>query len=305
MLKLLLFIVFIFLIINSIFSIKEGLNEDNKCAFCIPLHNKHFIYAYDLIKELSNEPVDLYFIFTTKIDKDHFFSNIKYGQNIKYLILSEFADIELIKKQNCFPAIKKLYALSVLYKNYDFISCVDSEIEFINKTNFYDVMKQISKQKIICGGDISTNKDSVKQYKYIIQDTLTNIVPLNDRDEMKRISKKYNIYTWWSNLPVYESKKIPIFLNWINFNNDSFIKKMNWSVFDDMLYNYFLILKYKYKLYIVPNLQHSLEYAPSKIIEYVDKNICKIYWVNKTAFLDNKKYYKHNNFYLIYHIDRK
>ena len=301
--------ILIIIVITIIFIIlknkKEGF-ENNKCAFCIPIHPKHFNYGYKILDELKDtNDVDLYFIFTNEEDKNTFINLNQSTEYVyKYLILSDFIDIKIVEKHNCFPSFKKLYALSELYNKYKYISCIDSEISFIYKSNFYEMMKNISNNKIICGGDIRNDDASVSRYKTIIRDSLTKIVPSKDIEKLKNISKNYNIYTWWSNLPVYETSEVKHFLKWINFNNKKFIEKMNWNVFDDLLYNYFLILKYNYNLYIVPGLQHSLEYADSNTIEKVDQNICKLYWVNKQAYDENKKYYNKNNFYIIYHIDR-
>jgi hypothetical protein len=72
----------------------------------------------------------------------------------------------------------------------------------------------------------------------------------------------------------------------------------------DMLYNYFCILFYDYKLLIIPNIHHSLEFSNSEIVEYVDTNMCKLYWVNFNAYKQNSEYYKNNNFIIVYHLDR-
>ena len=301
-----LFILFIFIIICMIFFFvkKEGFENKNKCAFCIPIYTNHFNYGYSILKELNNIDIDIYFIFTDENEKDTFINFNKDEYNFNYLILSEYIDIDLVKKHNCFPSFKKFYALHKLHKKYKYLSCIDCEIIFIYKSNFYQMMDNISKNKIICGGDIRNDESSISTYQSIITDTLTRIVPSQDIEKLKKISKNYNIYTWWSNLPVYDTAIVPKYLNWIQFNNTTFIEKMNWNVFDDLLYNYFLILKYNYRLYVVPDLQHSLEYADSKTIETVDQNICKLYWVNKSAYDTNPSYYHKNKFYIIYHLDR-
>ena len=298
-------IILVIIIIFIYYKNKEGF-ENSKCAFCIPLHPKHFNYGYRILDELQNtNEVDLYFIFTNEDEKNTFVNfNEDKPYKYNYLILSNFIDSAIVEKYNCFPSFKKLYALYKLHNKYKYISCIDSEISFIYKSNFYEMMKNISDNKIICGGDIRNDDATISRYKTIIKDSLTKIVPLEDIKELKNISQNYNIYTWWSNLPVYETTQVKHFLKWINFNNKTFIKKMNWNVFDDLLYNYFLILKYDYKLYIVPQLQHSLEYADSNTIEQVDQNVCKLYWVNKLAYDENKKYYDRNKFYIVYHLDR-
>jgi hypothetical protein len=301
MLIYLLLIVTIVLLYKNI-NIIEPFESKNKCAFCVPLHPKHYDYGYKILKQLQNKDADLYFIFTTQKDKNDFEMNIQNNYKYNYLILTDFTELEKLNDNNSWVSVKKIYALSELHTKYDYISCIDSEVMFINTTNFYNVMKNITNNKKIIGGNVSNSKN--KDYIKIIKNSLTNIVPYEDVDKLKQISNDYTIYTWWSNLPVYDCKKAKEFLQWINFNNTYFLDKINWYVFDDLLYNYFLILKYDFELIIIPELNSSLEYANNNIIQKIDKTICKLYWVNYSVYKKDIEYYKNNDFILVYHLDR-
>ena len=300
MLLYILLIVIIVLLYKNI-NIIEPFESTNKCAFCVPLHPKHYDYGYKILKQLQDKDADLFFIFTTEKDRDDFEINIK-NYKYNYLILTDFTDLDKLNDNNSWVSVKKFYALSELHTKYDYISCIDSEVMFINTTDFYNVMKNVTTNKKIIGGNVSnsTNKD----YTKIIQNSLTNNVPYEDVNTLKKISKDYNIYTWWSNLPVYDCKKATEFLQWINFNNTYFLDKINWYVFDDLLYNYFLILKYDFELIIIPEINSSLETANNSIIQKVDKTICKLYWVAYSVYKEDVEYYKNNNFILVYHLDR-
>jgi hypothetical protein len=279
------------------FSKREKFTQ-NKCAFCIPLHPKHFNYGYEIEEALNGTDADLYFIFTDEDEKDSFY---KGTANSNYLILSDFVYIRRLNKNRSWVSVKKLYALSKLYNRYEYISCIDSEVMFLNN-RFYKTMKNTSNSKIICGGDISDSAN--EDYSKIMRESLTNIVPVNDKDRLKYLSKNYSIYTWWSNLPVYDCKKASGFLEWIQFNNTNFIDKITWYVFDDIVYNYYVILKYNYELVVIPDINSSLEYAPNEILQQVDTTTCKLYWVNYSEYIKDKKYYKNNDFIIAYHLDR-
>lgn len=265
----------------------------------IKTHNL-YNYGYSIINELQNTDVDLYFIFTNENDKNMF--KIKLSENIvlKFLLLSDFVNISIVEKTNSFVSIKKIYALSVLYEKYDYISCIDSEIKFINKNNFYEMMKNTVNNKIICGGKITNN---MNLHKSIIRDSLIKLTDNKYHNELTNISQQFTIYTWWSNIPVYDCKIVNHFLMYINFNNKN-IERFCWNIFDDMMYNYYCIILYNYKLIQIPNHNNSLEVSNTQLIEYVDKNICKLYWVNKNAYNQNKEYYNKSNFYIVYHLDR-
>jgi len=300
-LLLLVIIILLYKYINKI----ESFETNNKCAFCIPLHPKHFNFAYEILQQLNkNSDADIYFIFTTKKEMNTFKLNIPNTELLYYksLVLDDFTQSKKLDENRSWVSVKKLYALSVLHKKYKYISCIDSEVMFIKTNNFYNVMNNIANNKIIIGGDITNSNN--KDYKKIIKSSLTDIVPLNDIDKLKELSHNYTIYTWWSNLPVYDCSKAADFLDWIEFNNSSFLDKINWYVFDDLLYNYYLILKHNFKLAIIPELKASLEYGDHNIIQNVNNNICKIYWVNYSIYTKNTEYYDNQDFILVYHLDR-
>ena len=294
-LLLLLLIVLLVLLYKYIY-ILEPFEKKNKCAFFIPIQPPHFDSGYKILEKLQNTDADLYFIFSTEKDKNDF--EINKPNNYNYLILSEFTDLDRLYKNNSWTSVKKLYALSKLYTNYDYISCIDADITFINTTNFYNIMKNIATNNKIIGGiiDNETNNN--------LKTSLTHHIPYEDIDKLKKISKDYTIFTWWSNLPVYDCKKAKEFLEYIQFNNTTFIDKIVWSVFDDLMYNYYLILKYNFQLVVIPGLKFSLETADDNTVKYVDQNICKLYWVNFSAYKTDNEYYKNNNFIIVYHLDR-
>jgi len=298
-------IVFLILFLSYCFinlnynKICEFFEENNKCAFVIPLHPKHFDYGYYIYDFLIDKNVDLYFIFTNLEDKHNF--NKKFDSNRKFLILSDYMDLNVITDNNSYAALKKLHGISILNSKYDYISCIDSEIKFINDDNNYDyykMMKNIVESKIICGG----KSPSGSHINKIITDTLTIMPDVRYHEKLKQLSNNFSIYTWWSNLPVYDCKKVIHFLEWINFSDITKLSSFNF--FDDLAYNYFCVLFYDYDLKVIKDLDISLEFADSKIVEYTNDNICKIYWVASKAYKQNKNYYINNNFIIVYHLDR-
>jgi hypothetical protein len=272
----------------------------NKCAFVIPLHPKHFFYGYHIINELNNSDADLYFVFTNLNEKKKFQKDLSRDLRLNFLILEDFADLKLIEKNNTFALIKKLYALSVLFEKYDYISCIDSEIVFIKKNNFYKVMKNIVDAKKICGGIL---RNDMHNEVNILRDSLIKVTSKSSHNDLIAASRNFTLYTWWSNLPVFDCKQIPSFLNWINFKVDN-LDNYVWNIFEDMAYNYFCVLYCGYELKIIPNIIHSLEFSNSKDIENVNENINKLYWVNKKAYSQNIFYYHNNDFYIVFHLDR-
>jgi len=275
----------------------------NKCAFVIPLHPKHFHYGYYIFNYLNNKNnTDLYFVFTNISEKDDFLSKINDNDSnkVKFLLLTDFVDIKIVERTNSFVSIKKLFALLMLKDKYDYISCIDSEIKFINNTNdYYNIMKNIVNTKIICGGKLDEHAGE----KNIVRNSLNKLTDEKYHPNLKTLSQDYRIYTWWCNLPVYDCKISGEFLEWINFSNNN-LERFCWEIFDDILYNFFCILFHNYKFKLIENCFHSLEFANTTLVEDVNKNICKLYWVNNYAYCQNKTYYEENNFEIVFHLDR-
>jgi hypothetical protein len=275
----------------------------NKCAFVVPLHPKHFEYGYYIFNYLNNKNiVDLYFVFTNNNEKDEFLTKLNndISNKVKFLLLTDFVDIKIVEKTNSFVSIKKLFALSILKEKYDYISCIDSEIKFINDTHdYYTIMKNIVNSKIICGGKLHENAYE----KNIVRDSLNILTDKKYHESLQTLSYDYRIYTWWCNLPVYDCSIAGEFLEWISFNNNT-LERFCWNIFDDMLYNFFCILFHNYRFKLIENCFHSLEFVDTQLVEHVDKNIYKLYWVNNNAYCQNKKYYEENNFQIVFHLDR-
>jgi len=274
---------------------------NNKCAFCVPLHPKHFDYGYYIYEQLRNSDADLYFIFTNLEEKELFYSKMNKDNNLNALIVADFCDINILEKNRSFISVKKLYALSKLYEKYDYISVTDSEIIILKKDNYYSMMKSIVDNKIVAGGKIL---DTMSGQEKIIRVSLSAITPKKDQEKLKKISQEHKLYTWWVNLPVFDCKIAKHFLEWIDFKSSN-INRFSWFVFEHLLYNFFCIMFYKYKFHLIPDCRHSLEFSNTELVENVDKNITKLYWVNHNAYNQNKAYYDNNNFYVVFHIDRQ
>ena len=273
----------------------------NKSALVIPLHPKHFNYGREIIKEKArhaDESYDLHFVFTTHSEKDDFFD--RETTPVQYLIIEDFCSLEILHKTNSFVSIKKYYALKMLHMQYDYISCIDSEIMFLSGgIPMHNVFQKIAGAKILHYGQNSSVNN-------IIKESLTLLIDPIYHEELHYLSDGYRRYTWWSNIPCYVSAHIPHFLQWISFDAE-LLHRYTWFVFDDLVYNYYCMLFHGYTCILYSN--NSLEFANSNIVEHVHISFCTnnsmIAWVNHKAYLQNKRYYEENGFKFVFHLDRR
>ena len=259
-------------------------------AIVIPIHPPHYQYAKHIIDKLKK--IDLYFVFTTHTDLKNF------PHTCNSIVLEDYLEesqIQKINAKNIFPSLKKLIALSLLYKKYDYISCIDAEIKVLKEPD----LRLIYESRTVIGGYINKNAE-----RKIIWNSTVLTTHQKYHPQLKSISEDFHYYTWWSVFPVYKSSTIPNFLIFIGFNNMiQFIDKLNWFFFEHMAYNYYCLLFENFKKIKIKNGSHSLEFEGLKVIKnYEHYNLG---WVNANAYKENKKYYDDNRtIYFVYHLDR-
>lgn len=261
-------------------------------ALLIPTHPPHYHYIYDLLNKCKNNniEVDIFLVFSNKIDYDNF--NMK--NEIQPIICDSL-------NTNSIVTYKKFFGLKQLAKSkYDYIICCDSELDIVcdNFTN------EVINNKI---ENIFTNKkiyagDTAGSWLMKITETSANIFPNNDL--LKNITQNFTLYFWWSDLPVYRTSDIIPFFNMISYEN------ITWYHFDYIIYQYYLILYHGFEVINttpITNIRWSLEYVYTSDINILNKlkdinygfgwNSKKLYDLNKN-FIDSQKGF------LIYNLDR-
>jgi hypothetical protein len=259
-------------------------------AIVIPIHPPHYHYAKHIIEKLKK--VDIYFIFTTQDDLKNFPHSCKSFVLEDYL---EQSQIQKIKDKNIFPSIKKLFALALLHKKYEYISCIDAEIKVLKEPD----LALIYESRTVIGGYI--DKDAERK---IIWNSTVLTTKQKYHPALKELSDNFHYYTWWSVFPVYKSSTIPDFLEFIGFNQlNQFIEKLNWFFFENMTYNYYCLLFENFKKLKIENGGHSLEFEDSIVLQKFEHY--NLGWVNAKAYNENPDYYdSHKTIYFVYHLDR-
>jgi hypothetical protein len=263
-------------------------------AFLIPIHPPHYDFMYNLINKLNDNDIkiDIYLIFSNKTDYDNFIMK----NEIHHIICEYF-------QSNSIVTYKKFFGLRQLADSkYDYIICCDSETDIISN-NFTseiinDKIKQIFDNKKIYAGDTHPNCVSRK-----ITQISAQLFPEKYK-YLEDITKKFTLYFWWSDLPVYRRSDINSFLNMINYSN------MVWEHFDYIIYQYYLILYYNFELINTTpttNLNWSLENLLTTNINILNELINIGYgfsWTTKKFYNLNKEFVESQKGFLIYHLDR-
>jgi hypothetical protein len=262
-------------------------------AFLIPIHPPHYHFIYNLINTCKTNKieVDIFLVFSNKIDYDNF----SMKNEIHPLICEHF-------KTNSIVTFKKFFGLKQLANSkYEYIICCDSEIDILcdnfTNENINAKIQQIFNNKKIYAGE-TDHSLAVK-----ITETSANLFP-EKYECIKNITKNFTIYFWWSDLPVYRIADITPFLNMINYDN------INYYHFDYIIYQYYLILFHGFEIINttpITNIKWSLENLFTNNIDILNKLVDINYgfsWNSKKMYEINKQFVASQKGFLIFHLDR-
>lgn len=266
-----------------------------KIAFIIPIHPKHYKYLYDLIELLDTNKIeiDIFLIFSNEDDYNEFEKKDK----IKKMVLLPNTNTENIVTYKKFFALEKLKNDT----NYDYFIVCDAEISIIpenlNEKNMINKIDNIFKNRYIYGGEVNYS-DTQKIIKTSYDIVKKKINLFNNK------FFNYNLFFWWSDLPVYKREHLNSFFKYIDYSN------INWFHFDHKIYLNYLYLYHNFNIInVTPLIKHnwSLE-------SYYTNDIQNLYKLKSIkygfSFITPRIYEKFKNFFieegsfLIYHLDR-
>ena len=260
-------------------------------AFLIPIHPPKYHDIYNLVNRLkeNNICMDCCLVFSSMSDYDRFTMK----DAIKPIIITH----ELTTKS--IITYKKFYGLKQLSQSkYDYIICCDSEIDIVPENftseNINEKIRQIFDNKVIYAGSTGYRN---------ITNTSANLFP-DHHELLKSATNNFNLYLWWSDLPVYRRADLEPFFNMINYDN------IVWDHFDHVIYQFYLVITDKFRIVNtspITNINWSLERLNTKD-ENVLNNLldigCGFSWISKSMYNNAKEYMKEKKCFLIYHLDR-
>jgi len=282
----------------------------NKISFIIPVYPPHYHYLKNLEKlDCSKLDFDIILVLSFKNDFIKL-QTYNYKNNFKVIILEDYFNMTFIQNlinKRIIITFKKYFAMNLVRKRYLYCATVDSEIEFVNTTNVFDKFKTFCNNKKIIGSSINTND---YRHKLIKDINLTSSVFFKEKDYNKliNITNNFNIYFWFSDIPIYDMSYIEEFFEFIGFNDyNKFSEKITWSIFDYIPYVYFITLFKNYSLINIKDYgltrEWSLESMPiqtyKKVIEKINY---RPLWLIYNVYNENKDIIE-NDIILTYHLN--
>lgn len=242
----------------------------NKIAFLMPIYETHYDYAKDFLytfkKHKLDKQADFYFVYSSQKDKE----NSPFKEN-SIVIPEEFKNTT---REDGIINIKKLYGISYLKNDYDYIIVIDAESIIIKKIDLMQICDEFFNNKILWGMPISDNNNVVPK---IFSDSRSFF------DEKSKI-KDDNLVFWFSNMCIYKSDTLDDFFK-VTKLLDNFDKLTFWS-FDYYIYMYYLLLYQGFKPKSIILLNAFAD---------VRDNVINLDYINKYMYMCSSEIYDFSN----------
>lgn len=282
---------------------------ENKACFIIPVYPNHYHFL-DFLNTLP-DTIDFDIIFILSYNEDYtILESLNYKKIYKVLILENFLSrehIDQIIAKNIIITFKKYFGLNKLKDAYRYLATVDCEIRFINVENIYDKMNHYFTNKKIYGGVADSPNFPVHiGVAHRINSISSQLFNETEQQAISKATYNFQLYFWFSDIPIYESSTLTAFLKHILFSEEStFTSKLDWHMFDYIPYIYYLYLYHNFTIVNIKeyniNRAWSLESMPittynklSEILNY------KPMWLIENTYNENKEVLN-NDIIMIYH----
>lgn len=270
----------------------------NVC-FIIPVHQPDFKYVKNILltKEKFKIGADIYFIMSN-LHQEKILKNLcKEITSINTIVIP---DENVIYHHACH---KKLYGILELLNKYKYYCCVDSEIKFIKNVNILNLCEKYYNNKMIYANKTCWMYHTKQHLQFYNED---------EQNKIKKETNNLNFWSWFNNIPIYKNDCLVSFFDYINLNKNTlpeFMKKIK-SNFERIMYEYYLILHYNFKVKVF-DIDWCIGGGES-IVERADLHSADIineinpYWYpSRGGFEKDNKMLNKNDIFIIFHLDRK
>lgn len=271
-----------------------------KGCFVCPIYDKEndFEFGYVMAESAKKNGIikDLFFVFSSYDQQDKFLQTCR--QRFDAVPGSMVLDSQLPNCKNP-VTIKKFYGLYKLMDQYEYIATIDCESVFISDIPVGKVLDRVWQERSFLASNISSQGAAVVKKCAEAMGLVDNEVLISETGNFK--------YTWWFNdIPVYRTKDIREFFEWIKNDKKIDIIYNEFCCFDYLVYVIWLLLykdgfhlkKYKVRDYV--SIIESL-WRPEKIGKVRIEKQLGTHWTSRVDL----KTEVNPKIYMQFHCDRR
>jgi hypothetical protein len=274
---------------------------NKKVCVIIPIHPPNYKYITNIHESYSNDS-DFMLLFVFTFNSDLELALKEYPELKEHACLSiEKEYFKYINSTYGIIHVKKFLGLDYCLKkfpNIEFGITLDSEIKFLRKYIYNDILGRYNKKNIYASR--TPENIVMKTCSYYFED-------LCDQLQISEEFNNFKMWSWWSDVPYYKLSDLKEFFECIKYKCD-FKSSINIMVYayDHILYQMFLVLHRNFKITYIDDKydihdKMGLEYGNTDMYTIMINDYKPIMVMNR---LYNKDAECFNNIWVLIHLER-
>jgi hypothetical protein len=202
----------------------------NKTGTIIVAHQPYFPYLIKLLNsfhQFVKKPHQIYVVFSNEYEEMIFQS--MYGGEYNSIILPN--ELRGLKS---YVNVKKLHALSLLYKKYDYIGVFDCDTLFVKDCDLEEIYSEIGDRNWVNSNEASVGADIIKK--------VATMLDYHTNENLLIESRGFTQYWWFSDIPVYKTEYVKEFMEWLEEHPNKNQILNEYHSFDYLLWSIWLIV---------------------------------------------------------------
>ena len=210
-----------------------------KVCWIVPVHPPHFeVYARHLEKaEILAQGIDHIAVFTSLAEAESFSKLRLAVAPQQIIVLEDFFPPDLLRlflRTKSIINVKKLFAVQRLQDEYSHLIVTDSEIELFSTVTKADVFRQDT--------FFPFHRVHKAHLLHKVAAPAAMISADEDRGWIMRNFVDPGLYSWFSNVPIYESRRLAGFWDRFSLREKKDFLRLTYDSFDFILYQYHVAL---------------------------------------------------------------
>jgi len=213
-------------------------------GWIVPTHPPRKDILLNLLFTFESFADDTDLIIVWSYHKDNFLISETHN-NVFHIYLEDHflkSEIEIFEKTKSIINIKYIFAIIMLYQKYEGLVGTDDELEFVKEFSGVEIIEKMRKVNFFPATDISTHIVRDNVFERILTECSKLLDNKYDQETIKISTNNYKQFSWFADIPFYDSLLVPDFLKTFGLSDLKNLTKLNFYTFHHILYQYFCIL---------------------------------------------------------------
>jgi len=217
----------------------------NSLGWIVPTYPPRKDFLSKLLATFESFSHDTDLIVVWSYHRDNFLISETHNNVVHLYLENHFlqSEIEIFEKTKSIINIKYVFAIILLYQKYEGLVGTDDELEFIRSFSGAEIIKKMRKVNHFPTTDISEQNVKDNVFERVLNECAKLLENKHDQNAIKELTENYKQFSWFADIPFYDSELVPNFLEAFGLTDIKDLTKLNYYTFHHILYQYFCVLR--------------------------------------------------------------